>query len=918
MTGRMAPPSSPAHPRQVPARDPYLNRAMIRSANDFYGRRKEAQHIMSRLGASAPQSVSLVGERRMGKSSLLWHLAQSEVRAAHLDEPERYVFPYLDFQGHQNLDRAGFCRLFGQCLSDAAGDRLSVGDLSDLSDLDGLAREMERAGLRLVCLFDEFEAVTGSPALGAGFFGALRSLANQYGVGYVTATRQHLQTMCHNRQIWESPFFNIFTEVRVGAMPDDEVEQLIAVPSAAAGVPLAEHGEAIRCLGGNLPFFVQLACSAAFELLQQADGKALDPAALERAFMEEAASHFTYTWDCLSPEQRRIAKALASGDTPPPTDNPAAVALTAEGYVRVDDAGPRLFSEGFAHYVGQLEWRPSRPWPLRAPAVYLWPAAPALLVAVLLSLTGQKEATPAGEAAPPAVAIPQQGRVLEQAAPSVAVSLEPLPAHVRLLDVRMGDLYASLSKRYEDRATGSAVIANEGAEPVQGTISVFLPDYMRRPWQRAVEVDAGSRVEVELMAPLDAAVLGLAEATRVHAQVTLALAGDDAGRGGRQEVPVTLHGRGVLTWEEVGAASAFITSRDASVEAFARTSLVAFEEEVGARGRPAANLMRAMVLFEALRQHGVRYVRDPNGPFGRATAQRSAVDHIQYPAEVLAGKTGDCDDLTVLYCSLLENAGVPTALVDYPEHIFMLFDTGISRREAFLLPMEERLLEVRGDRVWLPVEITRLSDGFLPAWEAGAEEMGRLPPQRRRSLVTDTADGWARYPPATPRFDKPAEAPGRDLLADAVASQSAALDRLMEEWIQRTYVRRLEESSRDGTLWLRLGRVYVALRKYPEAISTGYSHLRLMGETAAGLNQLGIAHYLGGDLDGAAYCFSKAVELEPDDAGYRRNREQALARLEPGTRSMATAGSETGTESGTRGDRLEVTDASFYWGEAGD
>ena len=40
---------------------------------------------------------------------------------------------------------------------------------------------------------------------------------------------------------------------------------------------------------------------------------------------------------------------------------------------------------------------------------------------------------------------------------------------------------------------------------------------------------------------------------------------------------------------------------------------------------------------------------------------RAAIDHIQYPAQTLGGKTGDCDDLTVLYCALLESAGMATA-----------------------------------------------------------------------------------------------------------------------------------------------------------------------------------------------------------------------------------------------------------------
>ena len=82
-------------------------------------------------------------------------------------------------------------------------------------------------------------------------------------------------------------------------------------------------------------------------------------------------------------------------------------------------------------------------------------------------------------------------------------------------------------------------------------------------------------------------------------------------------------------------------------------------------------MLQAAVLFEALKQHGVRYVADPNTPYARVSADASAIDHIQYPGQVLRKKGGDCDDLTVLYCALLESAGIATALVDYPGHIFL-------------------------------------------------------------------------------------------------------------------------------------------------------------------------------------------------------------------------------------------------------
>ncbi|HOT02427.1 MAG TPA: ATP-binding protein, partial [Acidobacteriota bacterium] len=55
--------------------NPYLDRVAIRDIHRFFGRRREVTRIFSRIGAARPQSVSVVGERRIGKSSLLNHIA---------------------------------------------------------------------------------------------------------------------------------------------------------------------------------------------------------------------------------------------------------------------------------------------------------------------------------------------------------------------------------------------------------------------------------------------------------------------------------------------------------------------------------------------------------------------------------------------------------------------------------------------------------------------------------------------------------------------------------------------------------------------------------------------------------------------------------------------------------------------------
>lgn len=80
--------------------NPYIIKAMIPPGSDmFFGRQAEMRRIKERLCADSPQSVSLIGERRIGKSSLAFctvsqkeldQLVSKEVLA---EREMRYCFP---------------------------------------------------------------------------------------------------------------------------------------------------------------------------------------------------------------------------------------------------------------------------------------------------------------------------------------------------------------------------------------------------------------------------------------------------------------------------------------------------------------------------------------------------------------------------------------------------------------------------------------------------------------------------------------------------------------------------------------------------------------------------------------------------------------------------------------------------------
>jgi predicted AAA+ superfamily ATPase len=107
-------------------RNPYVNRSMIRDPENFFGRRREVSRLASRIASDPPQSVAVIGERRVGKSSLLYYISRPEVVAQYLDEPEKTLFLFIDFQEQHRLDIGTFCGSVLERLQEALGARQTI------------------------------------------------------------------------------------------------------------------------------------------------------------------------------------------------------------------------------------------------------------------------------------------------------------------------------------------------------------------------------------------------------------------------------------------------------------------------------------------------------------------------------------------------------------------------------------------------------------------------------------------------------------------------------------------------------------------------------------------------------------------------------------------------------------------------
>ena len=210
------------------------------------------------------------------------------------------------------------------------------------------------------------------------------------------------------------------------------------------------------------------------------------------------------------------------------------------------------------------------------------------------------------------------------------------------------------------------------------------------------------------------------------------------------------------------------------------------------------------------------YQIDPVSPFTQAQKDALVVDSIKLPRDTLSRGTGDCDDLTVLYCSLLEAAGIETGFITVPGHIFPAVNTGYRGRQFGELHPDRRMtIDVDGE-LWLPVEITMVAAGqFLDAWYRGADLWHNFDetPESRGFYRTRTSQAVYR-PVGLRESDLGLQYGDPQALASVFRTSLADIGKIVTEGYSRT----ARESGREQD-YNRAGMIYAKFGFYREAES---------------------------------------------------------------------------------------------------
>ena len=227
----------------------------------FVGRRAELQRIFAGLEVAHTgqmQSFSVVGPRRIGKSSLLFYIANRYARD--LTQAAQYRFGYVELQDAHCKTLDGLFRTILDSLQVSSSEALTLAKFQDE------ILKLKAAGNYPVVCLDEFETLAQkTDVYDRDLYDCWRHLMNENAIAFITASKTPLIDLAQTLG-YTSPFFNVFTYLPLGELTDDEARTLIArgADCDRAFTP-TEQSDALL-LAGKHPYKLQLAGGLLYEV----------------------------------------------------------------------------------------------------------------------------------------------------------------------------------------------------------------------------------------------------------------------------------------------------------------------------------------------------------------------------------------------------------------------------------------------------------------------------------------------------------------------------------------------------------------------------------------------------------------------------------------------------------------------------
>lgn len=423
--------------------------------------------------------------------------------------------------------------------------------------------------------------------------------------------------------------------------------------------------------------------------------------------------------------------------------------------------------------------------------------------------------------------------------------------------VDLTGIFSNSYKLYERDGLGKVRLTNNTGKPMENVKVAFtIKNYMDFPSEIKVKrLEPGESQEFPLKTVFNNNILTVTEDTPVQSKMVATYFEDGKEKTIGQNQSINLYEKHRLLWSERGRFAAFVTPKDPVILNYARSITNQYPNS-------RDPVQWAAAVFSALGVSGVTYVQDPNNPYQVTSGKVDTVDYVQYPRETMERKSGDCDDLVALYSTALESMGISTRVVEVPEHMLMMFSTGITADSSGYTM--DNLYVIQDGVLWVPVEVTLVGKSFTRAWEKGSETYYKW--KEKDLSLLNVHESWNTYKPASlPQYDWKPPAVKREVIDKRFPDQNATLKRIAARTRMQPYIMAIEANPNDLDAQIQAGIIAARTGDYETAEGYFSAVLAQQPDNANVLNNRGNLRYIQDKYQEAVNDYETAAAVDPSD-----------------------------------------------------
>lgn len=433
---------------------------------------------------------------------------------------------------------------------------------------------------------------------------------------------------------------------------------------------------------------------------------------------------------------------------------------------------------------------------------------------------------------------------------------------------------------YKENPFGTITIQNNETAEIKNVVVRFRSDNYT-----ASDIECGRiklihkhrSEDLFLYADFSDAILQFSESGKISGEIVVDYELLGKKRTSVSQVTIPVYNRNQVRWTDPSVIASYISTSSQEVLEFSKYVVGIARSHL--RSGLNRNMQFAMYVDESIRLAGIQVSPDEATPYNTYHQNPEVLDYIQYPYQTIAYKTGDKDDVGILFMAMLESVGIPAAFIPLENDFIVAFNLGVNAsRAGTLFDGFDRILVV-DDEIWIPLSMSAMNEGFINSWYKGIMQIQAMTDAEEDFDFILLSDAWQYYPPAGFSSGEASSArPAESSLTQAVENDIARYI-TAEFGPQIAAVQnRIKAEGADVTLFNQLGMLYVRAGMYSSAIPV-YEQSAKMGSIPA-MNNLGNIYSLQKKYELSKKWYEMALSADPDNATAKRNLERIASEFE--------------------------------------